>query len=132
MPFCARLPCARMTAEPYSELASTYLKVGEFSKGIQYADEAVKRSPEDPFLYGLLGTMYFKVGQYSDSVLPLRMAMRGGLTQDGVQVQPLPLDGQDAASVAYFSRFGIALAIYWAVRRSAAGLAGAAAEDPQR
>lgn len=97
-------------SEPYSELASTYLKVGEFSKGIQYADEAVKRAPENPFLYGLLGTMYFKVGQYSESVLPLRMAMRGGITKDGVQVQPLPLNGQDAASVAYFSRFGIALA----------------------
>lgn len=97
-------------ALPYSELAATYLKVGEFAKGIQYADEAVKRSPKDPFLYGLLGTMYFKVGQYNDAVLPLRMAVRGGITQDGEQVAPLPLDAQDAASVAYMSRFGIALA----------------------
>lgn len=97
-------------AEPYFELASTYLKAGEFSKGIQYAEEAVKRSPEDPSLYGLLGTMHFKVGQYSDAVIPLRLAMRGGLTPDGVQVQPMALSEQDAASVAYFSRFGIALA----------------------
>ncbi|MBE0697714.1 MAG: tetratricopeptide repeat protein [Anaerolineaceae bacterium] len=97
-------------ALPYSELAATYLKAGEFAKGIQYAEEAVKRSPEDPFLYGLLGTMYFKVGQYSDSVQPLRLAMRGGLTQDGTQVTALGLDAQDAASVAYMSRFGIALA----------------------
>jgi len=97
-------------AEPYSELASTYLKAGEFSKGIQYAEEAVKRAPDDPFLYGLMGTLYFKVGQYSDAVPPLRLAMRGGLNKDGVQVQPMAVDEQDAASVAYFSRFGIALA----------------------
>ncbi len=97
-------------AVPYSELAATYLKVGEFAKGIQYAEEAVKRSPKDPFLYGLLGTMYFKVGQYSDAVTPLRLAMRGGFTEAGEQVAPLVLDAQDAASVAYFSRFGIALA----------------------
>jgi tetratricopeptide (TPR) repeat protein len=97
-------------AVPYSELAATYLKAGEFAKGIQYAEEAVKRSPKDPFLYGLLGTMYFKVGQYSDAVTPLRLAVRGGLTAEGEQVTPLPLDAQDAASVAYMSRFGIALA----------------------
>ncbi len=96
--------------DPYSELAATYLKAGEFSKGIQYAEEAVKRDPEDPYLYGLLGTMYFKVGQYNDAAYPLRLAMRGGVTPDGVQVEPMPLDEQDSASVAYISRLGIALA----------------------
>lgn len=94
---------------PYSELAATYLKAGDFSKGIQIAEQAVEKKPSDPFLQGLLGTMYFKVDRFSDAVGPLRLAVRGGVTADGVQVTPIVLDPQDASSVAYYSRYGIAL-----------------------
>lgn len=97
-------------AQPYAELAATYLNAGDFAKGAQYANEAVERAPDDPFYQGLLGTMYFKNYQYPEAVPPLRLAMRGGLTIDGVQVQPMALNPQDAASVAYLSRYGIALA----------------------
>lgn len=97
-------------AEPYAELAATYLNAGDFAKGAQYAAEAVDRTPGNPFLQGLLGTMYFKNFQYENAVPPLRLAMRGGLTANGVQVQPMALNPQDAASVAYLSRYGIALA----------------------
>lgn len=97
-------------AEPYAELAATYFNAGEYAKGIQYAEEAVQRKPEDPFLQGLLGTLYFKNFQFTESIPYLRLAMRGGFTEEGVQVQPMDLDRQDAASVAYFSRFGISLA----------------------
>ncbi len=97
-------------AEPYAELAATYFNAGEYAKGIQYAEEAVKRRPESAFLQGLLGTLYFRNLQYTDAIPYLRLAMRGGFTEEGVQVQPMELNRQDAASVAYFSRFGIALA----------------------
>lgn len=97
-------------AEPYAELAATYFNAGEYAKGIQYAEEAVKRTPENPFLQGLLGTLYFRNLQYTESIPYLRLSMRGGFTEEGVQVQPMELNRQDAASVAYFSRFGIALA----------------------
>jgi tetratricopeptide (TPR) repeat protein len=97
-------------AEPYAELAATYFNAGEYAKGIQYAEEAIQRKPDDPFLHGLLGTLYFKNYQFTDSIPPLRLAMRGGYTEDGVQVLPMDLDRQDAASVAYFSRLGISLA----------------------
>lgn len=97
-------------AEPYAELAATYFNAGEYAKGIQYAEEAVKRKPEDPFLQGLLGTLYFRNLQYTEAIPYLRLAMRGGFTAEGVQVQPMAVDRQNAASVAYLSRFGIALA----------------------
>lgn len=96
--------------DPYAELASTYLKAGDFSKGIQIAEQAVAKKPQDGFLQGLLGTMYYKSERYTESVAPLRLAVRGGVTADGTKVEPVALDSQDASSVAYYSRFGIALA----------------------
>lgn len=97
-------------ADPYAELAATYLNAGDFSKGAQYAAEAVERDPADPFYQGLLGTMYFKNFQYFESIPPLRLSVRGGLSPEGVQVTPMALTAEDAASIAYFSRYGIALA----------------------
>jgi len=97
-------------AEAYGELAATYFNVGEYAKGIQYAEQAVQRRPESPFLQGLLGTLYFKNFQFTESIPYLRLAMRGGYTEEGVQVPPMELNRQDAASVAYFSRLGISLA----------------------
>lgn len=98
-------------AEPYAELSTTYLNLGEFSKGLQYSEQAVKIDPSDPYLHGMLGTMYFKNLQYGEAVPPLRLAVRGGLTPEGVQVQPIPLNPtNNPTSGVYYARYGIALA----------------------
>ena len=34
--------------EPYAELARTYLTVGEYTKGVQLAEQAVQKDPNDP------------------------------------------------------------------------------------
>jgi tetratricopeptide (TPR) repeat protein len=95
--------------EPYAELASTYLTIGEYAKGAQYAEQAVEQDASDPFLQGLLGTLYFKSGQFNESILPLRLAVRGGMTETGVQVEGIPLD-KSITAINYYSRFGLALA----------------------
>lgn len=96
-------------AEPYSELAATYLNIGEFSKGTQIAEQAVERDPSSAFLHGLLGTMHYRQAQYNEAIPYLRLAVKGGLTKDGVQVEPLPLDAYDLPSIFYRLRYGIAL-----------------------
>jgi tetratricopeptide (TPR) repeat protein len=98
------------SAKPYAELAITYLNIGEHTKGVQIAQEAVKRAPEDPYQHAMLGTMFFRTLQYGEAVPEFRLALRGGRTAEGIEVVPIPLDPLNPTSVIYFSRFGIALA----------------------
>ena len=93
--------------EPYVETALTYLRTGEYAKAVQYAQQAVQLKPDDPLLYGYLGTIYFRQQDYANAVKPLRLATRGGLTDEGVQVQGLPLD---STTMYMYARFGISLA----------------------
>lgn len=95
--------------EPYAELARTYLTVGEYAKGVQLAEQAVDKDPTDPFYQSLLGTLHFRSGDYKTAVQPLRLATKGGYTDDGEQVQGIPLDNTPN-SVALYSRYGISLA----------------------
>ena len=96
-------------AEPYAELARTYLTIGEFAKGAQYAEQAVQQDASDPYVQGLLGTLYYKSEQFNEAIMPLRLAVRGGLTEEGVTVEGIPLD-KSVTSISYYSRFGLALA----------------------
>ena len=96
-------------ADPYYELGSTYLTVGEFSKGIQIAQQAVEREPANPLMWGLLGTLYYKSGEYNEAISALGRAVKGGLTDKGQQVEPIPADG-GLIFVLYYARYGVALA----------------------
>jgi tetratricopeptide (TPR) repeat protein len=95
---------------PYAELAATYFNLGEFAKGAQYATDAVRLNPTSGFLHGLLGTMYYRQFDYGLALQPLRYAIRGGRVETGEEVEPIELNPGDAASVAYFTRYGITLA----------------------
>jgi tetratricopeptide (TPR) repeat protein len=93
--------------QPYVETALTYLKIGEYAKATQYAQQAVLKKPDDPLLYGYLGTILFRQENYNSAVVPLRLATRGGLTDEGVQVQGMLLDN---TTMYIYARFGISLA----------------------
>lgn len=93
---------------PVTYIARTYATVGEYAKAIQYAEQAVKNAPEDPYMYGNLGSMYYRNRQYEDAIEPLRLAVRGGRTADGVDVAGLPLDYGRIAEYYYF--YGLTLA----------------------
>ena len=94
---------------PYAELAATYLNLGEFVLGAQIAEQAVERDPTAPFLRGLLGTMFYRQEKYNEALPHLRLAVRGGLDDDGVQVEPMALDAYNLSSIMYRLRYGIAL-----------------------
>ncbi len=93
---------------PNTYIARTYLTIGDFPKAIQYAQQAVKVSPTDPYMYGNLGTMFYRNRQYRESLDPFRLSIYGGTTADGVQVTGLPMDNDRV--VEYYYLFGLAAA----------------------
>ena len=64
----------------------------------------------NPYLHGNLGRMYYHNGQKDLAIPELALAVRGGLTQDGVSVTGLPLDPADARAVEFYYTYGLALA----------------------
>lgn len=94
---------------PDTYIARTYVTIGEYAKAIQFADQAVKDAPTDPFMWGNLGTMYYRNRQYEDAVNPLKLAVRGGNVPDSGEVVPgLPLDYGRIAE--YYYLYGLTLA----------------------
>jgi len=98
---------------PGSSLPETYISrvfanIGEFGRAIQYAEQAVADSPEDAFLYGNLGVMYRQNYELDKAVLMLRLAVRGGLTPEGVQVDGIPLNY--GRPVEFYYNYGLSLA----------------------
>jgi tetratricopeptide (TPR) repeat protein len=94
---------------PETYIARAYVKIGEYAKAIQYAQQAVTDNPEDPYMYGNLGSMLYRNQQYSDAILALRIAIRGGTTDDGKVVKGLPLDYTMRIMEFYYT-YGLALA----------------------
>jgi tetratricopeptide (TPR) repeat protein len=89
-------------------ISRTYATVGEFPKAIEYAEQAVKDSPKDPLLYGNLGSQYYSNQDYQNALKYLRLGVRGGIADDGTQVEGAPLDYGRWAE--YYARYGLALA----------------------
>jgi tetratricopeptide (TPR) repeat protein len=95
-------------SEPDTYISRTYSTVGEYAKAIQYAQQAVKDDPLDPYLYGNLGQMYSRNAQYQESIEPLRISIRGGVSDDGREITGIPLDYGRVAE--YYSSYGLSLA----------------------
>ncbi|MDZ4158293.1 MAG: tetratricopeptide repeat protein, partial [Anaerolineaceae bacterium] len=93
---------------PLIHISRTYATVGEWAKAIQYAQQAVKVRPSDPYLHGNLGVMLYRNRHYADALPYLRLAVRGGVTEDGTEVRGLPLDYGRVAE--YYFTYGLALA----------------------
>jgi tetratricopeptide (TPR) repeat protein len=87
----------------------TYATYGEYEKALQYADTAVQNKPDDPTLRANLGVMYYRNFMYDEAVQELGLAIYGGRTQDGVEVNAIPLSTSPRVSEFYFT-FGLALA----------------------
>ncbi|MBI9047749.1 MAG: tetratricopeptide repeat protein [Anaerolineaceae bacterium] len=95
---------------PETYISRTYAAVGEYAKAIQYAQQAVVDKPEETWLYGNLGTMFYRNLQYRDAIDALSLAVRGGTTEDGQQIEGLPLDYGRVAE--YYYIYGLSLARY--------------------
>jgi tetratricopeptide (TPR) repeat protein len=93
---------------PNFYISRTYAAIGEYAKAIQFAEQALKVAPTDPYMYGNLGTMYYKNHQYEDAVKPLKIAVAGGIAESGEEVKGLPLDYGRIAE--FYFTYGLTLA----------------------
>jgi len=92
---------------PVLFISRIYAEIGEFGKAIQYAQQAVNNAPDDPFMYGNLGQMYFRNRQYDQGLFALRLAVRGGATPEGEVVEGLPL--APGRVTEYYYQYGLTL-----------------------
>ena len=93
---------------PNFYISRTYAAIGEYAKAIQFAEQSLKVAPTDPYMYGNLGTMYYKNHQYEDAVKPLKIAVMGGTAESGEDVKGLPLDYGRIAE--FYFTYGLTLA----------------------
>ncbi|MGB9798833.1 MAG: tetratricopeptide repeat protein [Thermanaerothrix sp.] len=93
---------------PYMYLSKTYLATGELTRALQYAEQALSHAPTDPYLYGNLGVIYYRTRDYVRAIQYLRIAVRGGTSEDGQAVQGLALDYYPVSE--YYYTYGLALA----------------------
>lgn len=91
-----------------TEISRTYAAVGQFGKAIQYAEQALSLDPSSPRLHGNLGVMLYKSDDYSQAASELALAVKGGMTADGIAVQGLPLSPGRVADD-YYSIYSLSL-----------------------
>lgn len=77
---------------PETLIARTYAMHGDYQKAIQYAEAAIVDQPQNAMLYGNLGLIFNSAAQYLDAIDMLRIAVRGGISTEGLTVEGLPLD----------------------------------------
>ncbi len=90
-------------------LSRIYAKIGEFGRGEQYAQQAVKDRPNDANYHGNLGTFYYKNYKYPDAIKEFSLVVNGGATDDGVTVQALDITAITRAPEYYYT-YGFTLA----------------------
>jgi len=91
-----------------TEISFAYANEGQFGKAAQYAEDAVKIAPSNPKMHGNLGIMYYRNNDLDKAATHLALAVRGGVTADGIAVKGLPLDYGKVAEYYWF--FGFTLA----------------------
>jgi tetratricopeptide (TPR) repeat protein len=97
--------------DPLNRIALAEARVGNYGIASQYAADAVDKEPDNPRLHGNLGRMYYKNGEIQNAIDELRLAVQGGMTEDGVVVKGLPLnDPNDTRVVEFYYTYGLALA----------------------
>jgi tetratricopeptide (TPR) repeat protein len=89
-------------------ISRAYATTGDFTNAVQYANLAVRDDPSRADLHGNLGMMYYRQRDYAKAIQPFRLALRGGATEEGIAVEPIPLDYGRPAE--YFYLYGLALA----------------------
>lgn len=96
--------------EPDYLISRTYVTVGEYVKAMQYAETAVKDRSADAKYIGNLGVMYYKNNLWPDAIKELDLAINGGLTADGLKVEPAQLIPNSPRIAEYYFTYALVLA----------------------
>ncbi len=90
-------------------ISRTYATIGEYAKAMQYAESAVTDNPSSASLRGNLGVMYYRNAYWNEAVSELGYVVNGGVTEDGVKIEPLNLAPNDSRTAEYYFTYGLAL-----------------------
>ncbi len=103
---------APTSTEPLSLLVQLYAGIGDYGVASQYAQQAVELDPANPRLRGNLARMYYHNGLLEEAVAQFDLAIRGGMSPEGVFVEGLPLEiiQQDGRVLEFYYTYGLALA----------------------
>jgi len=92
---------------PYLAIAKTYAQQGEFFIASRNAEKALTFNPQNPYVYGQLGTIYVQARNYETALPALKCAVLGctadeneisqTLMDQGMEVQALPLTSIEVA-----------------------------------
>jgi tetratricopeptide (TPR) repeat protein len=103
---------------PYLAIAKTYAQQGEFFIAARNGERALAFDPQNPAVYGQLGTIYVQARNYETAVPVLRCAVYGctaeenevaqTVTGTGYAVEGLPLTSLEVAY--FYVRYGSVLA----------------------
>ncbi|MBI3162066.1 MAG: tetratricopeptide repeat protein [Chloroflexi bacterium] len=91
-------------------ISRTYATRGEFGKAMQYAEQAVTNDPSDPNLRGNLGSMYYQNSYWTESIVEFGYMVNGGFTDEGEQIETIPLTPDNIRVAEYYYMYGLALA----------------------
>ncbi|NWF64915.1 MAG: tetratricopeptide repeat protein [Chloroflexi bacterium] len=91
-------------------LSRTYATIGEYGKALQFAESAVGNNPADTNLRGNLGVMYYRNAYWPEAVQELSYVVKGGLSQDGNEMEVINLIPNSPRIAEYYFTYGLALA----------------------
>jgi tetratricopeptide (TPR) repeat protein len=90
-------------------ISRVYATTGDYAKALQYAESAMQDNPADTGLRGNLGLMYYENSYFPEAIEQLGYVVNGGLTQDGVRLDAIPLAPGNFRLAGYYSTYGFAL-----------------------
>jgi tetratricopeptide (TPR) repeat protein len=90
-------------------ISRTYATRGEYGKAMQYAESAVTDNPADTNLRGNLGVMYYRNSYWPEAVKELEYVVKGGTTQEGIQMEPINLVPDAPRIAEYYFTYGLTL-----------------------
>lgn len=90
-------------------LSRTYATIGEYGKAMQFAESAVANNPADTNLRGNLGVMYYRNAYWPEAVQELSYVVKGGLSQDGNEMEVINLTPDSPRIAEYYFTYGLAL-----------------------
>jgi len=95
---------------PLTRIMLVYARDGEYGIASQYAADAALKNPSNATLHGNLGRMYYKNSDYESAIESLALAIHGGVTETGEEVEGIPLDPGSPVVIEFYSTYGLALA----------------------
>ncbi len=92
-------------SDPWPDLYTSraWAASGEYAKAVQAAADAVRDAPSDPYFRGNWGYMLYKNFERQAADVQFALTISGGLTDDGLVIQPLPISADNWVARYYYS-----------------------------